>query len=251
MSKHRVVVVDDDRWKREAMSVAIAADPRTEIVAVIDQDEAVRWPLEKWQDVDVAVVDVFDENAPGEVGTDVYSGIAALDRIRDLPVRTVAVTPHCQHPLIQLRIYQAGVDSVYHRWEVNDPGALLAAVLEADPAHAPVRPTDAVLKELGAVHARPNDAVRMYEMSPFLGLIREGIGLKSLDVPRRVVQRFRFGIADTGFDGAEETSAVTHDHLAPRWPDVRDYLLTLLGRRATPPTEVDRNDLAPRHEPMS
>ncbi len=93
MRELRVVVIDDDHWKRTAMAQELDADPRIAVVHVIDQDEAVQWPLERWENVGVAIIDVFDENSPAEVGTDVFSGISALDRLRDLPVRTFAVTP--------------------------------------------------------------------------------------------------------------------------------------------------------------
>lgn len=240
-------MVDDCHWKRTAMAQELDADPRIGVVHVVDQDEAVHWPLERWEGVDVAIVDVFDEYAPAEVGTDVFSGISALDRLRDLPVRTFAITPHCQHPLIQLRIHQAKADWLYHRWEVNDPERLVAALLDPQEDHVPQRPTDAVLRGYGARRAYANRAVRLYKSSALSGLLRPGIGIKSLYLPRRTVDAFRVDVAGTGFDGTEELSTATRTHRAPRWPDVRDFLLTLLGRRSTPSTEVDRDDGAIGH----
>jgi len=243
----RVVVIDDDHWKRTAMAQELDADPRIGVVHVIDQDEAVQWPLERWEGIDVAIVDVFDENAPGEIGTDVFSGISALDRLRDLPVRTFAITPHCQHPLIQLRIHQAKADWLYHRWEVNDPDRLVSALLEPQLDHVPQRPDDAVLRRYGSHRAHTNRAVGLYQRSALSGLLRPGIGIKSLHLPRRKVDRFRVEVARTGFDGTEELSTATRVHRAPRWPDVRDFLLTLLGRQSTPSTEVDRDDGGTSH----
>lgn len=238
----RVVVVDDDHWKRTAMAQELDSDPRIDVIDVIDQHQAVEWPLERWEGIDVAIVDVFDENAPAEIGTDVFSGISALDRLRDLPVRTFAITPHCQHPLIQLRIFQAEADWLYHRWEVNDPERLVSALIEPGVDHAPQRPTDEVLRLYGSRRLSANRAVTVYQRSPLSGLLRPGIGLKSLYVPRRRVDRFRVEVAEVGFDGTEGLSAVAPTRRAPRWPDVRDFLLTLLGRQSTPPTEVDRDD---------
>jgi len=237
-----VVVIDDDHWKRTAMAGELAADPRVEVVDAIDQDTAVLWPPDRWTGVDMAIVDVFDENAPSEIGTDVYSGIAALDKLRDLPVRTLAITPHCQHPLIQLRIYQSGADWLYHRWEINGPDKLLAVVLDPDADHVPQRPDDEVLRGYGARRAQVNESVRLYLRSPFNGLLRSGTEAKDLEIPRRVIQRFRIEISDSGYDGTEMVSNATRIHKGPRWPDVRDYLLTLLGRRGTPATEADRDD---------
>jgi hypothetical protein len=244
----RVVVIDDDHWKRSAMAAELDAHPSIGVVHVIDQDEAVAWPISRWEEIDVAVVDVFDENAPSEVGTDVFSGIAALDRLKELPVRTLAITPHCQHPLIQMRIFESRADALYHRWEVNDLGRLVDAILNPDDDHAPARPASPVLAAYGARRAATNSAVRVYERSPLFGLLRSDVGLKSLHLPRRTTDHFRTDIADTGFDGTEDLSYAGRRHLAPRWPDVRDFVLTLLGRRSVPPTELDREDGgAPHH----
>ncbi len=66
--------------------------------------------------------------------------------------------------------------------------------------------------------------------------------LGDLPIDRGEVEEFRIEIAGTGVVGTEaRTSTVDRNVRAPRWPDVRDYLLTLLGRRNTPPTEVDRD----------
>ena len=235
-------MVDDDHWKRSAIAAELDADPRIGVVDVIDQDEAVLWPLERWDDVDLAIVDVFDENAPSEVGTDVYSGISALTRLRNLPVRTFAITPHCQHPLIQLRIHQSGADWLYHRWELNDPERLIAALIDPDPEHVPKRPAEHLLAQHGARRALANDAVDAYGSSLLFGQLRQDVGIKSLHLPRRRIEAFRVRIARTGFEGTDDISYAGRTSRAPRWPDVRDYLLTLLGRRATPATEIDRDD---------
>lgn len=240
-------MIDDDHWKRTAMAEELDVDPRIDVVHVIDQDEAVQWPLDRWEGVDLAIVDVFDENAPAEIGTDVFSGIAAIDRLRDRPVRTFAITPHCQHPLIQLRIHQANPNWLYHRWEVNDPERFVSALLDPEPDHAPQRPNDTVLRRYGSQRAQTNRAVELYHRSPLSGLLRPGIGIKSLHLPRRKVDRFRVEVARTGFEGTEDLSTATRVHRAPRWPDVRDFLLTLLGRQSTPSTEVDRDDEGTAH----
>lgn len=237
-----MVVVDDDHWKRTAMAEELQRNSDIEVVAAIDQDQVLLWPVSSWDDVDLAIVDVFDENAPAEVGTDVFSGIAALDQLRDLPVRTLAITPHCQHPLIQLRIHQSKADWLYHRWEVNDPDLLASAVLDPEDDHAPQRPDLEVLRLHGARRAQANRAVALYLRSPLSGLIRPRVELEEVGLSRHVVRRFRVSIAGAGFEGTEHLTDATRVHKAPRWPDVRDYLLTLLGRRSTPPTEVDRDD---------
>lgn len=235
--------MDDNYWNRAAMASELDAHPLLAVVAVMDQDEAVACPTSTWDGVDVAVVDVFDETAPSEVGTDVFSGIAALDRLRALPVRTLAITPHCQHPLVQLRIHQAGADWLYHRWEVNDLDRLATAIIDPSPEHRPVRPSDDELRRHGAASARPNQAVEVYQRSMLHGRLLPEIGLKALRLPRRTTNYFRVDIERTGFSGTEELSMATTSRRTPRWPDVRDFMLAALGRRDVPPTEVDRDDL--------
>lgn len=246
VARKRVVVIDDDHWKRTAMADELRRNSDIEVVAVADQDLAVLWPVEQWAEVDLAIVDVFDENAPAEIGTDVFSGIAVLDALRDLPVKTLAITPHCQHPLVQLRIHQANADWLYHRWEVNGPDQLAAAVLEPADDHAPQRPEDQVLRDLGARRARVNGSVTVYLRSRLAGRLRPNIEATEIGT-RREVESFRREIDETGFEATEHLSTATRNYVAPRWPDVRDFVLTLLGRRATPPTETDRDDGVPGH----
>lgn len=238
----RVVLVDDDYWTRTSMAQELDRHPQIAVVGAIDQTEAVLWPPERWDDVDLAIVDVFDEEAPSEVGTDVFSGITALDHLRTLPVRALAITPHCQHPLVRLRIHQAEADWLYHRWEVKDLDLLAEVVLFPQPDHRPVRPSDEELAMHGAHRARANAAVQVYEDSVLYPLVQPEVGLKSLHLPRRVVDQFRRRVHRTGFTGTEDLSTADHPQRVPRWPDVRDYLLSLLGRRDVPPTEVDRDD---------
>lgn len=248
MSEVRVVVIDDDHWKRTAIAQELEADKRIGLEAVIDQDEALRWHEDRWGGVDLAIVDIFDEQAPGEIGTDVFSGIAALDRLRDLPIKTFAITPHCQHPLIQLRINQAQPNWLYHRWEVNDPERLIQAILNPAEDHVLRRPSEDILGQYGVVRlrdgrlARTNESVRVYKRSALLGHLRPDLEIEDLPISRRRVETFRIKIARTGFMGTHNRSTATRNVRGPRWPDVRDYLLTLLGRRATPPTEVDRDE---------
>ncbi len=236
----RVALVDDNYWKRSAMATELNAHEAIDVVLVCDQDHALTMPDELWIDIDLAIVDVFDEYAPGEIGTDVFSGISALERLRSLPATTIAITPLGGHPLIDLRIFQSGADWVYHSREVNDPGELVAAVLTPTDSHHPVRPSAHSLAEHGAAAAQANDAVHAYERSPLHGRLRADIGHKSLGVPRRGIDSFRGRIHRTGFRSTEHLSTADRAIRIARWPDVRDYMLKLLGRKGTAMTDQDR-----------
>lgn len=235
----RVALVDDNYWKRSAMAAELNAHDDINVVLVCDQDRAMMMPDDLWTDIDVAIVDVFDEYAPGEIGTDVFSGISALERLRSLPARTIAITPLGGHPLLDLRIFQSGADWVYHSRDVNDPGELVAAILAPTDDHRPVRPSADSLAEHGAASALANDAVHEYERSPLHGRLRANVGHKSLGVPRRGLDGFRSRIHRTGFRSTEQLSTADRATRIARWPDVRDYMLKLLGRKGTGMTDPD------------
>lgn len=227
----RVAVIDDDYFKREGMADLLDKSPHIAVVHCLDQDEALQRPLSWWDEIDIAIVDVFDEQSPGEVGTDMYSGIPALERLKKLDVRTLAITPHREHPLIQLRIHQANVDWVYQRHEVNDLDRLVDTLRYPDASHRPSRPSDNQLGPYGASRARVNDAVQVYQQSEYHPELTEESDCETLSTTYRKLDRFRTRIASTGFRGTEHRLRL---QAVPRWPDTRDYVLRLIGRWSRP-----------------
>lgn len=237
--KKRIVVVEDDPWKRDALADRLDASGQVEVTAALDQDDAAGRVDSFWKSVDIALVDVYDDRAPGEVGTDLYSGITAIERLGPLKVTVVAMIPHTPHPLVQLRLAHARPDQVYRRWELADVSRILDAFDDDGHDRRPAWPDPADLRRFGAERARPNDAVAAYLSSPLNGLLRPGLSVASLGLPRRKVDELRFAVTETGFTGTEHLSGAHRAVLAPRWPDVRDYLLRLLGRLDAPPSDHD------------
>lgn len=227
MRELRIAVIDDDYWKREHMAQELDSSPHIAVVHALDQDTAVQWSLAQWDAIDIAIVDVVDEMAPGEVGTDMFSGIQALERLKHIDVKTLAITPHRHHPIVELRIHQANVNWVYRRFEVNDLERLVDVLLAPAADHQPLRPTDEELARFGAHVALPNDSIRVYEQSEFHGLLTDQSGRKELGTTYRKLERFRLAVARTGFKGTEYRVS----RGGPRWPDVRSYLLRALGRK--------------------
>ena len=114
------------------MGHRLASSPEIEVVDTIDQDTAAAQPLSAWESIDAVLVDVCDDRALGEVGTDVYSGISVVERVyRIRNLRCIAITPVCANPLVRLRLQHARPDYSYHRFELNSLDALLEAVMDA------------------------------------------------------------------------------------------------------------------------
>jgi DNA-binding NarL/FixJ family response regulator len=236
----RLAVVEDDPWKRAAIADRLDSLNDVHVVHALDQDQAAGWALDRWEDIDTAIVDVFDDQAPGEVGTDLYSGIAAIERLTRCPVRVLAIMPHQPHPLVQLRLVHAAPDLIYSRWELPSVESFIEALHRPGTDRAPASLTPASLSVFGVREPRPNDAVRAYVSSPLHGLIQPNVTLTDLKVSRREVEAFRRQIASTGFHGTEYRSRSTGTVRAPRWPDVCEYLLRLLGRVEVPTSSHDR-----------
>lgn len=238
------MIVDDDVFKRDGMSQRLSATDEIVVVDAVDQDTAAKWPQERWKSLDAVVVDVLDDRALGERGTDLYSGINVIERVRRLPVRCIAITPTCAHPLVQLRLSQATPDFLYHRWQFASAEDLHEAVRFPDRDHKVRSPNPQILKPLGAVGLLANDAVRTYLGSVLYAHLRADITLSQLNklgVSRRKIDAFRSAIVDHGyapyFDALDIRSTYEAD---ARWPEVRDLMLALLGRRDVPPTEHDQ-----------
>lgn len=235
----RVAIVEDDPWKREALAARLDGSGRVDVMFAIDQDDAAGRADDFWGSVDVALVDVYDDRAPGEVGTDLYSGIAAIERLAPLDVTVVAMIPHAPHPLVQLRLAHASPDRVYRRWELADVAGILNAFSEVGEDRRPAWPSVDELRRFGADRARPNEAIAAYLASPLNGRLRPGLSLSDVGMSRRTVDELRFAIKRAGFAGTEQLTGAQRAVLAPRWPDVRDFLLRLLGRLDAPPSDHD------------
>ena len=240
MKQLRVAVVDDDWYKREHMRQELDRSPNIEVVHAIDQDMAKTWTGDDWGNIDCCIVDVFDDAAPLEVGTDLFSGIGAIERLHALRIRTIAITPHRHHPLVEHRIVQSGASSLHRRWEFNDLNQLEYVLLNPDPKRAPVEVPRKILRRYGADFTRANHAVAAYENSELYGRLQEDATHRSVKVPRRTLEAFTESIRSTGFYAPPPKGApeVRRD---AKWAHVRDYLLILLGRKDAPPSSADEH----------
>jgi hypothetical protein len=129
--------------------------------------------------------------------------------------------------VVDLRLVQSGTEFVYRSDEMQTVVQLEEAILRPDADHHPVAPSVESLEALGAHRARPNESVREYERSRLHGLVRADTEVEELPMNRNTLSKFRVRIRRTGFSGTEQRGGRV---LAPRWPDVRAYLLRALGR---------------------
>jgi hypothetical protein len=238
------MIIDDDYWRREQMRVALVAHGSLVVRAVMHHDDVRTLADEDIQGVDIVLVDVVDELALGERGTDVYSGIAAIERFAAAGVTAIAVLPQRVHPLIDLRLHESGARFVYRRWEINSPDSLCRALLSPDPEHAVVRPPRHLLRRYGAAHLRANRAVREYEGSSLHGRLSVGASHRVVKLPRRQLDRVRHKVREAGFTPTEQLDDLDGRRTA-RWPDTRDVILRLIGRKDTPSTDFDVEERAP------
>lgn len=198
-----------------------------EVVLATGQEDVARVSDDVWRTVDVAIVELFDETAPGQKGTDMYSGISAIQHLARLNVQTVALVPHGSHPLVQLRIAQSGANYAYLRHEVQTLDQLEQVILHPSPGRKPEPPSKNELDKYGARRARPNESVSAYQRSRIHGKVSTESEVDDLHIHRNTLAVFRKSIMRTGFTGTEQRSGRSS---APRWPDVRSYLLRILGR---------------------
>jgi hypothetical protein len=246
-SEVRVVIVEDDQWKREGMSSRLDATREVEVVESLGPSDAANWSRDRWVDIDTVVVDVYDDRGVGQLGTDLYSGISVVERVRDLPVRCLAVTPHCAHPLVRLRLQQASPDFCYHRFQLASIEDLREAVcFPSRDQRLPDLPVAELLR-LGSRRLKANDLVRAYVDSPLHGKLQLSTGLKQLnglDVSRRDINRLRKLAVDLGYRHFDTLTGSQQDEYdaeeVPRWPVIRELLLRLVGRLDGPWSEYDR-----------
>jgi len=243
----KVVIVDDDEFKRTGMAHRLAASSDVEVVDTVDQDKAAARPLSDWEPIDAVIVDVCDDRAIGEVGTDVYSGISVVERVYPIRnLRCIAITPVCAHPLVRLRLQHARPDYSYHRFQLDSLDALLEAVRFPDKSHRLPELTHQQMKRLGGSNFSPNRMVRSFVASPLHGHLRATSGhkeLKAVGIERSAIDAYCTEVELAGYNHIDTLPQSRHKdllYMSPRWPIVRSLTLRLLGRQDAPPTEHDK-----------
>ncbi len=125
----RVIVVDDDDIIRRGSGEVLADHPDIEVTALLTHKEALQWS--DWSLPDVVIVDAADERE----STDQFPGVGVVERIRrgdgDRQPLIVVITGHFFDDAVRRRMREARADFFYHRSEVQDAGALHAAVLQS------------------------------------------------------------------------------------------------------------------------
>ena len=220
----RVAVFDDDLLTRAGARQVLRRHPGITAARVQSLTVGLAMDGAELADHDCVVVDVHDQSRERrEVGTDVYAGIELVERLRATGsrARVVVITPTRANPLLTERLIGCGVDYVYERWDFQEPGDLLRAVLQPIERFRPLRHPSWVLTEEGlGLWADPNLAMAYYKASPLYGRIRPGVTQPAIG-SRRAATSLRDQVIATGFVGAGPR---------PRWNEVRDYLLKLAGR---------------------
>jgi DNA-binding NarL/FixJ family response regulator len=127
----RVAVVDDDDVSRRGLVELLGEQPDVHVVAALTHLEAVTW-TQRWDVVDVAIVDACDERRSDDQfpGVSVVEGIRAR-RSRD-ETRVIVRTGQFFDDAVRRRMREADADYFFHRSELQDVSALRAVVLHPE-----------------------------------------------------------------------------------------------------------------------
>lgn len=129
--RRRVVIVDDDEISRRGMAEVLADRPEIEVTGTLTHGEALQYG-ERWDEVDVAVVDAADDTEEA----DQFPGVAVVECIRRRRSReqctVIVVTGHFFDDAVRRRMREACADLFYHRSELRLGLALQEAVLHPD-----------------------------------------------------------------------------------------------------------------------
>lgn len=225
----RVAIVDDDLWVRTGRVAAL--NGLEDVSVVFDGDHRQALSRERWDDVDVVVVDAHD----GGAGFDQFIGVRVVERVRRErtreQLRVVVLTGHAQNDLLRVRMAEAGGDVLYPHAAVCTVDDLLGVIDGSSPA-----PGDGEVAGIGleaSEGAAVNDAVRWAE--EHLGeAALDPVSQKALPVSRRRLITARQRIGSLAPSSAPSGSAV--ERRLPAWRDVVAFLQRARGadRRTHP-----------------
>ncbi len=229
MQKRQVAVIDDDMFLRMGAKVAFRthwaiAEPSVHTLA-----SALYFGPDYWRRFHTVVVDVHDQTKEvSEQGTDIYSGVSIIETIRRSgnTVQILAITPTRANPLLSERLIRSGADYVHERVDFQNVGDFVEAVVRPKARYRPVSHPRTVLIEEGLGQgANPNRAVEIFKASPLYGQVLPGLTQTAIG-SRRAAMTLRDQVVASGFIGSGQ---------APRWNEVRDFLLKLTGRLPVEP----------------
>lgn len=202
-----VAIVDDDLWVREGRAGALR-DRGHPVVWVSSHVDALE--RERWDDVEVLLVDAHDPDA----GFDRFVGVSVVERVRARGgdrTRVVVLTGHLLNDLLRIRMADAGADELYHHGAVRSPDDLVALVS----GPLPIEPTPPPASRPGS---DLTGAVRWAERELGEEALRSDLSQKALPVSRRhlITARQKLGRM-TGL-------SATGDRSAPEWRRVLDLI---------------------------
>jgi len=166
----RVVVVDDNEITRTGVIALLRADPRVDVVAALDHDEARSWDG-PWDRIDTVLLDAADESRDD----DQFPGVGVVTHVRACAPSAVVVvlTGHFLNDGLRRRMREVGADFFYARTSVSDAASLAAIVCNPEEARRVPPPADpAALAALGITPAsRIDDLVTTAERDGLLGAL--------------------------------------------------------------------------------
>ncbi len=219
----RVAIVDDDLWVRRGRASALGELPGFDVIDFTPQG-AVAFGA-RWAEIDVAVVDAFDDSEP----FDRFPGVGVVETIRANGSAegtvVLVVSGHIDNVFLRLRMAEAGADYFYRHEDVRDLLALRTAVCNPDPARAVRVPDPAELAAVGlGPGSRPNAALHFLEDEGLVDAFEARRSQKSLDLSRRAIIRIRRQMGRLAELSPAAPDGPTRHLDAPEWRAVVDFV---------------------------
>lgn len=236
--KLRVAIIDDDYWTLQGQRARLSGRLDVAVVAAVAHLEALGWATE-WDTIDVAVIDAYDPNET----FDRFPGVGVVEslRRRRRPDQTVAVviSGHMNNQLLKQRMFEAGADFYYHRSDIQNLDALIAAILLRPGDNRAIQADPHRFRELGIrPGARPNAAIDEVTRANMHGALSPIESQKATEASRRAFINLRERVAQHAKLTDDPTSAANAGTAnTATWRTTKRFLNRALGRDLYSPND--------------
>jgi DNA-binding NarL/FixJ family response regulator len=237
VGERRVVIIDDDLWVRRGRAAALGEVSGVRVMATFSHRDAMAY--EGWEDVDVAIVDAWDETE----AFDRFPGVRVVQtiRARRSPAETliIVVSGHVFDDMLRLRLAEAGADFFYGHGEVRDVDTLAGAILRPNDARRVTPSGRERLAEVGLTPgSHPNAALDHITQAGLTAAFEPGRSQKELPVSRRGIITARRRMGELARLAPPRAAGPARRRTAPEWRAIVRFVNWARGmeEREPPPS---------------